>query len=39
MDDHTRQSDDELDKRVIDIHHIDIEVTIWEQFRQQGTDI
>jgi len=37
--DHTPQSDKYLDNRVVDIHHIDIEVTIWEQFRQQGTDI
>jgi len=39
MDNHAPQSDEDLDKRVIDIHHIDMEVTIWEQFRQQGTDI
>jgi len=36
---HTQQSDKYLDNRVVDIHHIDIEVTIWEQFRQQGADI
>ena len=39
LTDHTPQSDEYFDRKVVDIHHIDMEVTIWEQFRQEGANI
>jgi len=39
LTDHSPQAKEYRQERVVDIHTIEMEVTIWEQFSQDGTDL